>query len=126
MGSHSYGITFIWDLIHIDVQPIAFGVSFLHSYGITFIWDHIHMGSHSYGISFIWDLIHMGSRSYRRTAYCIWSVISSFIWDHIDHLDETHGGSRSYVRYATHEWIMSHITESRLIRMSHERVSSHT
>ena len=44
-----------------DVQPIANGVSFLHSYGITFIWDHIHMGSHSY----------------RRTAYCIWSVISS-------------------------------------------------
>ena len=31
MGPHSYGITFIWDLIHIDVQPIVFGVSFLQS-----------------------------------------------------------------------------------------------
>ena len=37
----------------------------------------IHMGSHSYGITFIWDHIHMGSHSYQRTAYCIWSVVSS-------------------------------------------------
>ena len=41
------------------LQPIAFGVSFLHSYGITFIWDHIHIGSDSYGITFTWDLIHI-------------------------------------------------------------------
>jgi len=52
----------ICDLIHIDVHPIAFGVSFLHSCGITFICD----------------LIHVWSHSYRHTAYCIWSVISSF------------------------------------------------
>ena len=37
MGSHSYGITFVWDHIHMGshsydiVQPIAFGMSFLHS-----------------------------------------------------------------------------------------------
>ena len=32
-----------------------------HSYGITFIWDLIHMGSHSYGISFIstYTLLHL-------------------------------------------------------------------
>jgi len=82
MGSHSYGITFIWDHIHMGSH--SYGITFIwdhihmgsHSYGITFIWDHIHMGSHSYGITFIWNHIHMGSHSYRRTAYCIWSVIS--------------------------------------------------
>jgi len=30
MGSHSYVISSMCDLIHIDIQPIAFGVSFLH------------------------------------------------------------------------------------------------
>ena len=36
------------DIFIFYVHPITFGVSFLHSYGITFMWDHIHMGSHSY------------------------------------------------------------------------------
>ena len=67
-----------YDIQKKPIERIAFGVSFLHSYGITFIWDHIHMGSHSYVIAFIWDHIHMGSHSYRRRAYCICSVVSPF------------------------------------------------
>jgi len=74
MRSHMNEIPYecdpIWMWSHMNEQTTLqrhFGVSFVHSYGITFIWD----------------LIYMGSHTYRRAAYRIWSVVCSFIWDHI-------------------------------------------
>jgi len=77
---------------NVPQMPIALGVSFLHSYGITFIWDHIHMGSHSYGISFIWDLIQCiwGIIRFEWCPKCDMNVIP-YEWDPIwmrSHMNE--------------------------------------